>query len=403
MQKTKQAEFIALIAALTAMVAMTVDTMLPALGIMATELGAAHENDRHLIILLFFAGHGVGTLLFGVMSDSIGRKPAILIGMVFYLAGSLVCFYANSFAVLIAGRIIQGFGAAAPRVVSLAMVRDGAKGADMARIMSYVMSVFMLVPILAPSIGQLVLQVASWRMIFLGFIAMGCLATLWLMTRQAETLPVERRMAFSGAALWSSAKQVVSHPVSLGYTVAVGFVFAAFNIYLATSQQIFVDQYDQGSAFALWFGGLALGIAASMIINGRFVRQIGMRRISQWALYAFVLNWLVMLLICLATNGHPPLPVLGVMLFISFFCSGMTFGNYNAMAMEPMGHIAGMAAAVSGALSSLFAIVFGGLAARQYDGSLLPVAVGFLVYGLCAVVASEWAEARRPAVKNSGL
>ncbi len=396
MQNTRPAEFIALVAMLTAMVAMTIDTMLPAIGIMATELGARHPNDRHLIILMFFAGLGVGTLIFGAISDSTGRKPAILWGLAFYLVGSLICYFSFSFEMLIAGRIVQGFGAASPRVVSLAMVRDGTKGADMARIMSYVMSVFMLVPILAPSIGQIVLNFANWRMIFLGFMVMAILCGAWLHLRQPETLIAKDRTQFSAGVLWASAKEVVSHPVSLGYTVAVGFIFGAFNIYLATSQQIFGEQYKQGDAFALWFGGLAVGIAASMIINGRFVRRIGMRRISRWALFGFVANWIVMLAICLFTKGQPPLPVLGVLLFISFFCSGMTFGNYNAMAMEPMGHIAGMAAAVSGALSSLMAITFGGFAARQYDGTLMPIAIAFVVYGLCAVAASEWAERKRP-------
>jgi MFS transporter, DHA1 family, multidrug resistance protein len=406
MQNTRPAEFIALVAALTAMVAMTIDTMLPAIGIMAKELGAANDNDRHLIILMFFAGLAVGTLLFGVISDSIGRKPAILWGMLFYLAGSLICFFASNFPLLIAGRIVQGFGAASPRVVSLAMVRDGSKGADMARIMSYVMSVFMLVPILAPSVGQLVLNIANWRFIFLGFMAMGTITAVWLALRQAETLPLGKRIAFSAPALRASAREVLTHPISLGYTVAVGFIFAAFNIYLATSQQIFAEQYKQGPYFALWFGGLAIGIAASMIINGRFVHQIGMRRISRWALFGFVADWLAVLALCLFTNGQPPLPVLGVLLFISFFCSGMTFGNYNAMAMEPMGHIAGMAAAISGAVSSIMAIALGGFAARQYDGTLLPIAIAFVVYGFCAVAASEWAESRRPVlepVKNSAL
>lgn len=396
MQNTRPAEFIALIAMLTAMVAMTIDTMLPAIGIMASELGAAHENDRHLIILLFFAGHGVGTLVFGAMSDSAGRKPTVLLGLGFYLVGSLLCYFAGTFEALIIGRIIQGFGAAGPRVVSLAMVRDGSKGADMARIMSYVMTVFMLVPMLAPSIGQLVLQVADWRAIFLGFIAMALIVGTWMQLRQPETLALADRRKFSAAALWQSAAEVVRHPVSLGYTVAVGFIFGAFNIYLATAQQIFGEQYDQGAAFPLWFGGLSLGIAASMVINGKYVRHLGMRRLSSWALRGFVATWVTTLALCLFTGGQPPLPVLGFLLLISFFCSGMTFGNFNAMSMEPMGHIAGMAAAVSGAFSSVMAVTLGGFAARQYDGSLTPVAIGFVVYGLCAFAACEWAEWRRP-------
>ncbi len=402
MQKSRPAEFIALVAALTAMVAMSIDAMLPAIGIIATELGATHANDRHLIILLFFAGLSLGTLIFGAVSDSIGRKPSIFIGMVFYLIGALLCFFASSFPVLIIGRIIQGFGAASPRVVSMAMVRDGAKGADMARIMSYVMSVFMLVPIVAPSIGQLALLYGNWRMIFLGFIVMGAIVTLWLQLRQEETLPVENRSAFNAAALWLSAKEVVRNPVSLGYTLANGFIFAGFNIFLATTQQIIGEQYAQGSRFPLWFAALAIGIAIAMVLNGRYVKRIGLQRISRWATIAFVVNWVVVLLVCVVTQGHPPFPLLMVFFFISFFCSGMTFGNYQAMALEPMGHIAGMAAAVSGAMSSLMAITLGGTAARLYDGSVTPIAIAFVVYAIAALTTITWAERNR-LVKKSPL
>lgn len=397
MQNSRPAEFIALVAALTAMVAMTIDTMLPAIGVMARELGAAHDNDRHLIILLFFAGLALGTLVFGPISDSTGRKPAIYWGLGFYLLGCLMCYYAWSFPMLVAGRFVQGFGAASPRVVSMAMVRDGAKGADMARIMSYVMSVFMLVPIIAPSIGQIALNFGDWRLIFLGFMALAVLAGLWLAVRQPETLAPGNRHPFNAGALLESAKAVVRHPVSLGYTLAVGFIFAAFNVYLATSQQVFAEQYNQGGYFALWFGGFAVGLALAMIFNGRTVRTYGMRNLSKYALRGFIANWAVMLVASLLTAGQPPLWLVAVLMFISFFASGLIFGNYNAMAMEPMGHIAGMAAAVSGAVSSVMAILLGGYAARQYDGTLTPVAVAFVAFGLCALLAGEWAERNRPA------
>lgn len=398
MQKARPAEFIGLVAALTAMVAMTIDTMLPALGVMAKELGAAHDNDRQLIILIFFAGLAFGTLIFGPISDSTGRKPAIYAGLGFYLVGCLTCFFAASFPMLILGRFVQGFGAASPRVVSLAMVRDGSKGADMARIMSYVMSVFMLVPIIAPSIGQIILNFGHWRIIFLGFMVMALLAGAWLAFRQEETLAPENRHPFEAAALWESAVAVVRHPVAFGYTVAVGFVFAAFNVYLATCQQIFAEQYQQGGYFALWFGGFAVGLALAMIVNGRTVRTYGMRNLSKYALWAFIANWGVMLVAALVSEGQPPLWLVAVLNFISFFASGLIFGNYNAMAMEPMGRIAGMAAAVSGALSSLMAILLGGFAARQYDGTLTPVALAFVVFGALTWLASEWAERNRPKV-----
>jgi DHA1 family bicyclomycin/chloramphenicol resistance-like MFS transporter len=390
------AEFIALIAMMTAMIAMSIDTMLPAIGIIARELGAVHDNDRQLIILGFFGGMMFGTLIFGPLSDSIGRKPAIYIGLMLYTLGSLVCLFSTSFEMLVAGRVLQGFGGASPRVVSLAMVRDGAAGAAMARIMSFVMSVFMLVPILAPAVGQGVLIIADWRWIFVGFIVWGITAGLWLGTRQPETLTLEKRLPFTAETMWRSAVEVVRNPISIGYTVAVGGIFGAFVTYLGTSQQIFADQYDQGAYFALWFGGLAVAIALAMIFNGKSVMRFGMRRMSQRALWGFIASAAGLVLASLLAAGHPPLWVLGTLFFVNFFCSGMIFGNYNAMAMEPMGHIAGMASAISGALSSLLALTLGGVAGRLYDGSLNPVAGAFLAYGLVALFFSEWAERNRP-------
>ena len=395
MQSTRPNEFIALVAMLTALVAMSIDTMLPAIGIIATDLGASNPNDRQFIILGFFAGMMFGTLLFGPISDSIGRKPTIYAGLVFFIGGALLCMVSTTFPMLIAGRLLQGFGAASPRIVSIAMVRDGAKGADMARIMSFVMSVFMLVPILAPSIGQLVLYVASWRIIFTGFVVAAILAGIWLHFRQSETLPEEKRLPFSVAELSSSAAEVMRNPVALGNTIAVGFIFAAFTAYLGTSQQIFAEQYQQGDYFALWFGGLAVAIAVAMITNGKLVQRLGMRLISKRAIWGFMATWAIMMVFTLLYHGHPPLPVLGILMFASFFCSGLLFGNYNAMALEPMGHIAGMASAVSGALSSLIAVVLGSLAGYFYNGTLYPISISFLAFGIMAWVASEWAERGR--------
>jgi MFS transporter, DHA1 family, multidrug resistance protein len=395
MQNTRPNEFIVLVALLTALVAMSIDTMLPAIGLMANELGAPNPNDRQFIILGFFAGMMVGTLIFGPVSDSIGRKPAIYAGLVFYIAGALVCMFSVNFPMLIAGRLLQGFGAASPRIVSMAMVRDGAKGAEMARIMSFVMSVFMLVPIFAPSIGQLVLYVASWRVIFAGFVVAAIGGAIWLYIRQSETLDEDRRLPFSAAKLAASAAEVISNPVALGYTIAVGFIFGAFTTYLGTSQQIFAEQYNQGDYFAVWFGVLAVAIAFAMVANGKLVVRLGMRRISKVAVWGFIACWSVMMMFNLFYNGHPPLPVVGVLFFASFFFSGLLFGNYNAMAMEPMGHIAGMAAAVSGALSSLIAVVLGAIAGQFYNGTLFPLSIAFLVFGIFALIFSEWAERGR--------
>ena len=389
------AEFIVLVALLNAMVAMSIDTMLPAIGSIASELGATDPNSRQFIITIFFAGMTLGTLLYGPWSDSIGRKPAIYVGLAFYAAGGLLCLFSQTFTVMLIGRFIQGFGSAAPRIVSIAMVRDGSAGAAMARVMSFVMTVFMLVPILAPSIGQLILLVASWRMIFLAFLAMGVLAGVWLWLRQPETLPRAKRTPLSAAALLSAASEVFRHPVTMGYTIATGCIFGSFICYLGTSQQIFADQYGQGEYFAIWFGVFAVAIAIAMLLNGRLVMKYGMRALSKWALRGSIVLSAVFLLVSIAAAGHPPLWQLAVYLFANFFCCGILFGNYNAIALEPMGRIAGMASALSGAISSLIAIVFGSIIGQQYNGTIIPLAAGFTVLGLLALLMTEWSERRR--------
>ncbi len=401
MQITRPNEFIALIAVLTAMVAMSIDTMLPAVGTIASELHASNPNDRQFIVLFFFLGLTFGQLIFGPMSDAVGRKPAIFSGLVIYAVGAILCMFATDYPMMMAGRLLQGFGAAAPRVAALAMVRDGAKGSEMARIMSFVMSVFMLVPIFAPSIGQLVLYVASWRYIFGGFLVAAALAATWLHLRQVETLAPENRRPISAAELWSGAKQVMSNPIAMGYTLASGFIFSAFTTYLGTSQQIFAEQYKQGDKFALWFGGLAIALAVAMIVNGNLVRKVGMRAISKQALRGFLVVWFCLLGFTVLYSGHPPLPILGIFLLGSFFCSGLLFGNFNAIAMEPMGHVAGMAAAISGFLSSLMAVILGGIAGRLYDGTLYPITIAFVLFGVLMWLSTEWAERERPQVKKS--
>lgn len=389
-------EFIVLVALLTSMVALSIDSMLPALGQMASELGATHPNDRQFILLGFFAGMTLGTLLFGPLSDALGRKPAILAGLAFFAGGAVLCIFAPSFPVLIAGRALQGFGAAGPRIVSIAMVRDGAKGAAMARVMSFVMSVFMLVPMLAPSLGQFMLLFSGWRSMFVLFIGMAALAALWLAFRQRETLEPENQRPLSGRSLAAGTWHFLCAPVSLGYTLASGALFGAFTCYLSTSQQIFVEQYQQGKLYPLWFGALALAMAIAMQVNARLVRHYPMELVSRRALAVSIVLSLAMVAITFATHGHPPLWVLAVYFFGLFFCNGLMFGNFNAMALEAMGHMAGLAAALSGTLSSLVAVVLGTLAGQSYDGTMIPLSVAFASFSLLSWIAARWAAAHRP-------
>jgi MFS transporter, DHA1 family, multidrug resistance protein len=387
-----QKGFIVLVALLTAMVAMSIDAMLPALGVIAGEFGVSEPNQRQYIITMFFLGMTAGTLIYGPVSDSTGRKPAIFAGLGIYVAGTLLAMFSTSFSMLLAGRLLQGFGAAGPRIVSIAMVRDGQAGAAMARIMSFVMSVFMLVPILAPSFGQLVLISGHWRMIFIGFLVMATLAAALLAFRQKETLPHSKRRPISPRTWRSAAREFFRFPVAWAYTIAVGFIFGAFVSYLGSSEQIFGESYGQHEFFALWFGGLAIAIAMAMIFNARLVMRLGMRVLTKYAVRVCVLVSAIFLIVALVAGGHPPLLLLAAYLFIVFFCCGILFGNYSAMALEPVGHIAGMASALNGTISSLIAIVLGGFIGQLYDGTVIPLVGGYLALSFFAMVMGEIAE-----------
>lgn len=396
------AEFIALVALTFSLIAMSIDSMLPALASIASDLHAADPNDRQLVLTAFFGGMTLGLFIYGPISDSTGRKPAIYAGAILFIVGALVCALSGDFTTMILGRVLQGFGAAGPRIVAMAMVRDLHAGRAMARIMSFVMAVFILVPILAPAIGQFVLLYAHWRAIFYALAIVGIIDLLWIAIRQPETLARENRSAFSIANILRAARQALSNRVTLGYTLATGFIFGAFICYLGTSQQIFQEQYGAGKMFVVYFGILAAGIGVASITNAKLVMRLGMRRVSSLALRSACVLSVGFLVIAWLLGGHPPLWAFMAYMFVLFFFNGLLFGNYNALAMEPMGHIAGVAAAAVGSISSFVAVAAGTPIGRAYDGTVLPLVAGFTALGLCALAATEWAEKSRLPAAGSG-
>jgi MFS transporter, DHA1 family, multidrug resistance protein len=386
------AEFVALVALTTSLVAMSIDTMLPALGDIATDLQARDPNDRQLVLTMFFGGLSVGQLVTGPISDAIGRKLALYAGIALFVLGGLCCALAPSFAWMLFGRALSGFGAAGPRVVAVAVVRDLHAGRAMARVMSFVSSVFILVPVIAPAFGQTVLLVASWRMIFWLLVAAALADVTWFALRQPETLPPERRRPLSLRSVARAVADVCTHPITLGYTLATGCVFGAFISYLTTSQQVFQEQYGVGKLFPLFFGTLAAALGLASFTNAKLVMRFGMQRLARLAggfeCVLATLLWLV----AAGYGGHPPLWIFMTCMLICFFCNGILFGNYNARALEPMGRIAGVAAAITGSLSGLLALAFGTPLGRAYDGTVLPVLGGFVLASIGALVLTEGAE-----------
>jgi DHA1 family bicyclomycin/chloramphenicol resistance-like MFS transporter len=386
------AEFVALTALTMSLVAMSIDTMLPALGDIAAELAPPDPNDRQLVLTAFFGGLSLGQLVYGPVSDAIGRKPAFYSGIVLFVLGGLCCALATNFWMLLAGRVVAGFGAGGPRTVAVAVVRDQYAGRAMAKVMSFITSVFILVPVIAPAFGQAVLLVASWHAIFWLLVVVAAVNVTWFGLRQPETLAPERRTPLSPRAVASAAVEVLRNRITLGYTLATGFVFGAVINYLATSQQIFQEQYGVGKLFPVFFGSLAATLGVASLTNAQLVMRFGMQRLARLAGSVECVVSTLFLLAALAFHGHPPLWLLMACMLVCFFCNGILFGNYNARALEPMGHIAGVAAAIAGSLANAVAIGFGTPMGLAYDGSVLPLIGGFAIASITALTLTESAE-----------
>lgn len=394
-------EFVALTALLTSLTAMSIDAMLPALNQIGLELGVQRANDNQLIVSLLFLGMAVGQILYGPLSDSVGRKPAIYLGLGLFMAGSLLALLAGSFQMLLAGRVMQGLGAAGPRIVTIALVRDQYDGRAMARVMSFVMAVFILVPVIAPLGGQLILIVAHWRAIFAVYLLLAAITMIWFAVRQPETLPAERRIPFSLGRIARAIGEILTNRIAFGYTVAAGLVFGAFLGYLSSVQQIFQELYGLGKLFPLFFAFLALGIGSASFLNARLVMRYGMRALSFWAALGVAGLSLVFLAISLALAGQPPLWSLMVYLLTSFFGIGLLFGNLNALAMEPLGHIAGVGAAVIGSLSTFMSMVLGTIIGQNYNGTVLPLVGGFALLSIASYGVMRWSDAANPVSQYS--
>ena len=385
-------EFVALMAFTMSLVALSIDAMLPAFPDMVRDLRVSGANDIQLSISLLFVGLAAGQLFYGPLSDSIGRKPAIYMGFLLFIAGSLLSMMAVSFHLMLFGRLLQGIGAAGPRVVSVALIRDRFHGSEMARVMSFIMTVFILVPIFAPALGQGILLFAGWRAIYGSFVLLAVITMLWLGLRLAETLAKEQRKPFTLRNIRAGYREVLLSRVSVVYTLVAGCVSGAFLGYLNSSQQIFQEQYELGTQFPLYFAMLAIAVGCASLLNSQLVMRLGMHALANQALWMMmILSWFFLLIVWLS-GGHPPLWLFMVVCMALFFCIGVLFGNLNSIAMEPLGHIAGTGAAAVGSFSTVMAVVLGFLIGRGYDGSLFPLAIGFVCLSMISVLLTRWVD-----------
>lgn len=372
-------EFVTLMAMMVSITALAIDAVLPILSSAGKDLAVSDPNQAQYIIGSLLLGLTFGQLIYGPLADSYGRKRSVYIGLFIFICGSLLSYVASSFTVMLVGRVLQGIGAAAPRVSSIAIVRDLFVGREMARVMSFVMAVFIFVPVIAPALGELVMIVSHWRMVFIMFAMMALVITLWMYIRLPETLKPEDRHPFGFGDIWKSVKIVLGNTQTLGHTISAGLIFSCLIAYLTSAQQIYQEYYQTGQAFVFYFAFSAISVGVASLVNSAIVRKMGMRRISIISLIALILVSGLFLLVSLLYPLNTPFWTFMAFAIIAFFCLGLLFGNLNSMAMEPMGHQAGVASSVIGALTSAVSTLLGSLLGQWYDMTQIPLAAGFFV------------------------
>jgi DHA1 family bicyclomycin/chloramphenicol resistance-like MFS transporter len=384
--KISEFEFIAILALLMSISAYAIDAMLPALGIIGLEFNLLKSNDAQLIISFLFLGLSLGQVFYGPLSDSIGRRRAIFFGLFVFVIGSLFCIYSKTMAFMLLGRVLQGFGAAGSRIITMALVRDKFSGNAMARIMSFVTAIFIIVPALAPAVGQLILKYSDWRMVFRSQLILGLIAVTWFALRMEETLPVHKRKKFNLRQLYLATRFTLNNRNTMLYALASGFVFAAFMGYLNSAQQVYQGYFSLGDRLPLFFGILSIAIGGASILNSQLVLKYGMQKLVAIAAVTFTImsvNYLLWLLFI--PQWINLITFMGTMIVV-FFCAGILFGNLSSLALEPMGEIAGSASAVIGTLQSIISVAIGLVIGQMYDGTLMPLILGFASMGIATVI-----------------
>ena len=386
-------DYVILVALTISTVALSTDVMLPAMGLLGSAFDLANINDTQYVVSVFFLGFALGQLVVGPLSDSVGRRPVVLWGYGLFLLGCVLSIFASTWPMMLVGRLLQGLGAAAPRIVTVAMVRDDYKGRMMAKIMSVVMAVFIIVPALAPALGQVLIYMGGWRMAFTGLVLVALPTALWFMVRMPETLPQDRRLPFSIAAIAHGLGVIFKTRVTMGYTIAGGLIFGLFLGYLSTAQQIFQTSFNKGDWFAVYFGMAALSIGSASYLNSHMVMMMGMRRLNHGAVTLFTLTSCCFLaLMVMGLGGVPPFWVFMIWLLISFFFIGIMFGNVMALAMEPLGEFAGLGSAFIGAVSTAISLPLGWVISDRYNGTVYPLVMGFAFLGAAALVVMFWTD-----------
>lgn len=376
-------ELIAIAAGLMALNALAIDIMLPGLQQIGASLGVDDENARQYVITAYITGFGLAQLFFGPISDRFGRRIPLLVGLCVYVAAAFACVFVPSFGLLLAMRFIQGLGAASTRVIAMSVVRDVYGGRAMAEVMSLVFMVFMIIPVIAPGIGQVIMLFSEWHMIFLFMAVMSAAITLWTWARLPETLADENRRAFTASAIAEGFRIVVTNRASICYTLALTAIFGALFGFINSAQQIYVGIYGVGAWFPVLFAAVAGMMAVSSFANSRLVGRFGMRRLAHGALIGFIA--MTGIAFVMSFIGYLPLWLFMLLFSLAMVQFSWIGSNFNALAMEPLGHVAGTASSVQGFLQTVGGGVVGALIGQAFDGTVTPMAAGYFIAAVVAL------------------
>jgi DHA1 family bicyclomycin/chloramphenicol resistance-like MFS transporter len=384
-KQKSESEFIVVMASLMSLVALSIDALLPAIADISSDLQITDPKKSQLFITMIFLGLGFGQLISGPLSDSLGRKSIIYVGFVVFVCASFICVSATNLEMMIFGRILQGMGLSAPRTISIAMVRDRFSGNYMAKIMSFIVVIFILVPVIAPALGKLMLDLYGWKSIFYSQLIFGFITMIWFWKRQPETLKIADRKKIKISLFIDGIKEFIKHKSAVIFTLFSGFITGSFMVYLSASQQIFEEQYHLKNEFPFIFAGLAISIGFATFLNGKLVVKYGMYTLV--AVATVVFTFIPIVYICLFSGGkNPNIAVLLVFFGLQFFSIGFLFGNTRALAMEPIGHIAGVGAAINGFTSTIMAVPIATFIGAYITDTALPLFIGFFICGIISLL-----------------
>jgi DHA1 family bicyclomycin/chloramphenicol resistance-like MFS transporter len=379
---------------MVALTALSIDIMLPALPAIGEHFSVGDPNDRQTVVTSYMLGFAIGQMVAGPVSDRYGRKPIIFAGLLLFAVATVAAVATTSYDLLLGARFVQGLGGAAPRVVSVAIVRDLFAGRQMARVMSFIIMVFIMVPVFAPAIGGVLISLGDWTWTFACLLVTCLVAMVWAHLRMPETRHVADRLELTLAGVGGACRQVVTTRVTMVYAIAMGLMFGCLLGYVASAQQIFVDTYGLGDLFPLAFGAVALSMAVSSFANAQLVERLGMRRMSHLALATFVA--VAGALVVIELLGQPSVLTFCIMVGAGFLLFGLIVPNFNALAMEPHGHIAGTASSFLGFFTTAAGAILGWAVGQTYDGTSLPLAAGFALLSASALVVVRLGDREKP-------